>query len=107
MASSDIVLMPSVSEGFGIVMLEALSVNKTIVAFDVPSPSEILTNGRTGYLVEPYSVQKMASVIDHILCNPDEAKKIAVEANKLLVDKYNLESMLSKTIKFYEGVIAS
>lgn len=104
MATSDIVLLPSVSEGFGIVLLEAMSVKKPIIAFDVPSPNEILINKRTGLLVEPYNVGKLAKTINGLLSKPEQREEIAQNAYEELMTKYTLDKMINATIHFYEEV---
>lgn len=102
MATSDIVLLPSVSEGFGIVLAEAMSVKRPIVAFNVPSPSELLKNNSSGLLVEPFDTDAYAQAIHSLLKDPGKAAKIALSAEALLYEKYNLENMTLKLERFYQ-----
>jgi len=105
MFNSDIVLLPSVSEGFGIVVLEAMSVKRPVVAFKVPSPSEIFIHNETGLLATPYSVEEYTSLIERLIENPDYRKEIAENAYRKLKDYYNLSRMISQTIGFYERAL--
>ncbi len=105
MASSDIVLVPSVSEGFGITILEALSVKKPIVAFDVPSPNELLEHKESCILVPPYDEKLYAEAIDQLLMDKELKVKIEDNGYRLLKMKYNLQTMIDKTIAFYSKVL--
>ncbi|TNE54210.1 MAG: glycosyltransferase family 1 protein [Bacteroidetes bacterium] len=101
MASSDIILLPSISEGFGIVLAEAMSVKRPIIAFDVPSPSELLENNISGVLVPPYDVPKYATAIRSLLLAPEHQQKLAEKAYEMLQDKYHLSRMIRQLEEFY------
>lgn len=102
MFTSDIILLPSISEGFGIVLAEAMSVKRPIVAFNVPSPSELLENGVSGTLVEPYDTAKYAAAITQLIENPAEQQKLAANAYEVLTRDYHLTTMIDKLEEFYK-----
>jgi glycosyltransferase involved in cell wall biosynthesis len=104
MYNSDIVLMPSISEGFGIVALEAMSVKRPVVAFDVPAPSEIFIHGKTGLLAKPYSVEEYAALIGSLIESESLRRTLARNAEKQLKEYYTLQRMVMDTIFFYESV---
>lgn len=106
MASADIVLVPSVAEGFGIVLLEAMSVRKPIVAFNVPSPNEILSDG-CGVLVSPFDTDQYAEAIVNLLERPEAAQTISMNAYKKMKSYYNQERMIADTILFYTKALSS
>ncbi len=103
--SSDIALLPSVSEGFGLVVLEAMSVKRPLVTFDVPSPNELLENHQTGWMVEPYNVEKYAGAIHHLVENKEDRNRIAQAAYSKLKDYYNLNRMVTETLDFYAKLV--
>jgi glycosyltransferase involved in cell wall biosynthesis len=102
MVASDVVLIPSVSEGFGIVIAEAMSVRKPIVAFNVPSPSELLVHEESGLLVEPFSIEQYAGMIASLLTDQKKATTIAEQAYQVLTSDYSLEKMIVGLEQFYE-----
>lgn len=102
MRNADLVLVPSVSEGFGVVVLEAFSVSKAIVAFDVPSLNEHIEDGVNGRLIEPYDVKAYAKVIHELLENDAILLEMGHQAFKKLKEFYTLQRMTSQTIKSYE-----
>jgi len=74
MAACDVFCLSSRREGFGIVLAEALALNKPIVATDCESgPREVLQNGKVGTLVPVDDVESFAQAIIRILAN--KAKK--------------------------------
>lgn len=72
--SADVFLLTSDSEGFPIVVLEALCLSKPIISTPVTGPSEQLDNGRYGIIAEP-DAQSIASAIKFLYDNPDELVK--------------------------------
>jgi glycosyltransferase involved in cell wall biosynthesis len=102
MYNSDIVLVPSISEGFGVVLLEAFNCSKPVIAFDVPACNEIIENNLTGFLVKPYSIDNMVAVISNLLETPALAHYAGANANTRLKTYFNLDRMADQTVQFYE-----
>lgn len=105
MNQSDVVLLPSVSEGFGIVILEAFNSRTPLIAFDVPAPNEIVEEGKTGLLVKPYDLEELAEKISDLLNHPEKAQKIAGHAYEKLISYYSLDRMTTEIIEVYEQVL--
>lgn len=106
MAASDVVLVPSIAEGFGIVILESMSVKRPVVAFDVPSPNEILSEG-AGVLVPPFNIPAFATSIDTILTDPVLGAALTTRATQKLLSQYSLENMINATLDFYRRATCS
>ncbi len=104
MSESDVVLIPSVAEGFGVVVLEAFSTKKPIVAFDVPSLNEHIVSGESGILVQPYDIVSYASQIEFLLKNREKSQAIGMRGYEKLTNDYNLNKMVSSTISFYQSL---
>ena len=67
---SSVILQKSIREGFGLTVTEALWKGKPVVASNVGGiPRQIIDN-KTGFLVEPYDIQKCADIVSSILKNP-------------------------------------
>ncbi|MCL2432434.1 glycosyltransferase family 4 protein [Candidatus Bathycorpusculum sp.] len=75
--ASDIFVLPSISEGFPVVLLEAMACGKPIVATKVGGIPEILKDGCNGLLVEPRDAKELASAIIKLLTNQDILKKLS------------------------------
>ena len=74
---SDLFVLPSDFEGFGLVIAEALSEGKTVVSTDCKSgPSEILKEGNLGYLCKVNDFEDLALTIKKALDNPFDPKPL-------------------------------
>lgn len=104
MKNSDLVLVPSVSEGFGVVVLEAFSVSKPIIAFDVPSLNERIQDGVNGRLIPAYDVEQYAEAIENLLNHPEKVTQYGEAGHKKLVEFYNLKRMTKDTLDFYKSL---
>ncbi len=79
MARADVLVMTSVSEGFGNVLVEAMATGTPVVSVDCPTgPTEILGQGKWGRLVPPSDVESLATAIEETIMRPgDSAPRIA------------------------------
>lgn len=104
MFNSDVVIVPSVSEGFGVVLLEAFNCRKPVVAFDVPACNELIQDGVDGLLSAPYDIRELGSRINYLLSNPNLGRKLGEEADRKQKTFFNLGRMTDETIEFYKRV---
>ncbi|MBU2650878.1 MAG: glycosyltransferase [Bacteroidetes bacterium] len=58
--SIDILLVTSIWEGFGYSIAEGMACSKPVVAFDISSNPELITDNETGYLIEPFDIKAFA-----------------------------------------------
>lgn len=100
-------VLPSVCEGFGLVILEAFSHKKPVIVSDVRPMSDIVQNNKTGLTLNPYDEKAWAEGIKQILQNPELSKTMGQEGNKILDTKYTQEIMYEKLIKMYNHVTVS
>ena len=99
--SIDLYILPSRTETFGMVVVEAMARMKRVIATKCGGPEEIIKDGVNGYLVEKQSPQAMADKIVELLLNPDKTNKVAVEANQEALSKYTIApvtSILNKVV---------
>jgi glycosyltransferase involved in cell wall biosynthesis len=60
------------------VLIEAHTSKLPIVSFDINcGPDEIITDGKNGYLIEPFDIEKMAQTINHLIENPEIRKNMS------------------------------
>jgi glycosyltransferase involved in cell wall biosynthesis len=70
----DAFVLPSLYEGFGIAILEAMAAGKPVIATAVGGIPEFVLPGETGLLVEPGRVEVLADAIDRLMSHPQEAQ---------------------------------
>lgn len=63
----DVVVIPSLREGFGLVALEALLSETCVVASDIPSFRALITNGRNGFLFPPQDQELLARILKNLI----------------------------------------
>jgi glycosyltransferase involved in cell wall biosynthesis len=69
-AIADLVVVPSiVSEAYGLVAIEALSLDKPVIGFNIGGLKEILINSQRGFLVDSMSAESMAQGINYYIDN--------------------------------------
>jgi glycosyltransferase involved in cell wall biosynthesis len=105
MRASDIVLVPSISEGFGAVFLEAFNNRRPVVAFDVPASNEIVESGASGILIPPYDTAAMTEAITDLLRDPARRTMLAAGGEKRLTSYFCRDRMTRETIEFYRRML--
>jgi len=105
LVNSDVMLVPSIAEGFGLIFLEAMNANLPIIGFDVPATNEIVTPNETGILIPPYETNLMAKAIVNLLTNESFRNKLSQGAKQKLKSYFSLKRMVDETVAFYEGVL--
>lgn len=98
---ADIVVMPSVSEPFGIVALEALYFGCALIISKQSGAQEVIQNA---FKVDFWDVNKMAEIILYLIKNPEELKKIQ-ERSKIEAKTFNWIIPAQKIKKIYEELI--
>lgn len=78
----DIYVMPSLTEGSPMALLEAMVTGKPIIATNVGGIREILKNGKTGILINPKDPNTLADMIFYLLKNKDIAKELGMKAKE-------------------------
>lgn len=107
MSKSDVVVVPSIGEGFGLVFLEAYAAERPVVAFDVAASNEIIRHAETGFLVPPFDASKMASAIADLLDDPKLRTRFGCEGRRMLSEYFSFERVVQETLGFYMDTIGS
>jgi len=92
MAALDIFLLPSYSETFGLVLVEAMAMEKPIVATNAGGVPEIIADGITGILIEPRNTESLAYAILRILNDNTLGASLGRAARETALQRYNLNT---------------
>lgn len=96
----DIYLQPSLKEGFGYSVLEAMAANRPIIASHVGGIPEMITNKENGYLLFPRDTNALANKIIELLDSPILRQKFG-EASRQKTEGFSLDRMVAKTEEIY------
>ena len=107
LSESNALLFPSLIEGFGLVMLEAFQQNRPVITSNIPPMSDIIQNGKTGYVIDPHDEDKWADSIIELIKNPEMADKMGKQGNQTLQAKYNQKIFYDKLIKMYNTILSN
>ena len=104
LAALDIVVVPSLREGFPVLTLEAMAMEKPIVATAIDGIVEQIVNDIEGMLVAPKDSHAIAEAIKKLIDNPDYASSLGTNARTRVIRDFSIQKMLLKTIKVYETI---
>ncbi len=104
MSAFDLFVLPSLNEGMGKVLVEAMAAGKPIIASDVCGITDLITHGNNGLLVPPADPQALANSIESLLADPVRARELAAEGREL-AQSYSADSMLAKIEELYRSLL--
>ena len=97
----DLFVLSSLSEAFGIALIEAMAFEKPVVASRVGGIPEVVENGVTGILVPPGDEKSLAEVIGSLLANPQKSKEMGRAGGNRVANLFSLEKEVSRLEECY------
>jgi glycosyltransferase involved in cell wall biosynthesis len=93
LSTLDIMVSPSRSEPFGLVILEAMAAGVPVIATASEGAVEIIEDGSTGRLVPIGEPKRLASEIGQLLDQPDERRRLAENARRAVETRFSIAKM--------------
>lgn len=103
---SDLFVLPSYEEAFGIVYLEAMSCGIPVVGTEGEGISDLIENGKNGYLVPRNNASALYRIMRHVMDCPEEAALVSQKGLETIQDmtwKKNAENMYQVFCRITEG----
>jgi glycosyltransferase involved in cell wall biosynthesis len=88
----DIFVLSSRWEGFGYAIVEAMGNSKPVVAFDVSSNPEIITDGKNGYLIPPFLIGELTDRVDQLMVDERLRIQFGKNAKDSALEKFDYTS---------------
>ena len=105
MKACDIYVQPSISEGLGKTVIEAMAYSKPIIVTRCGGPEEIIQDQMSGEVVPVKNADALANSIINFLKDMDRAKRMGQSAKSFLIKKLNIELTVDKTSKVYRSLL--
>jgi len=96
---------PAISEGYGLVLIEAMAVGTPVIAAAADGPAEIIRDGETGFLVPVSDAKALADAMTRVFTEPQLCAAVSAAAVRE-VQGHNVEAMVDETARIYRALLA-
>lgn len=102
--ASDVVVYPSIYlDPFGLINIEAMASKKPVVGTSFGGTQDIVLDGQTGYIVNPFDVSAMAEKIVELLDDVQKAKNFGLNGYERVKKEFSLDKQIQETLKYYQA----
>lgn len=105
LAAADVVVLPSRREGLPLVALEALALERPLVATEVGGTPSVVVHGQTGWLVPPEDEDALARAILASLRDPEEAVRRGRAGRRLVEERFSARAMLDRLESYLSALV--
>ena len=105
LAAADLFVLPSLSEGTPLALLEAMFAGCPIVATEVGGVAAALAHGEGGVFVQPGNAPALAAAVDSLLNDPDRARELGRRAACRAAAEYDLSRMIGRYVDTYHELL--
>ena len=105
LAAMDIYCLPSLRQGLGTIMLEAMAMAKPVIASGVGGVYSVVHDNETGLVIPPSDSQQLAEKILELLDDPVRARAIGEAARSMVQREFGVEKMVDGTARLYREVL--
>jgi glycosyltransferase involved in cell wall biosynthesis len=106
-AAADVFVFPSLYEGLGGALIEAMALALPIVASDLPATREVLEPSRNADLVSPNSSSDLADAVVALLADPGRRSTYAARGRAIFEDRFTLKRSTTRMLDLFERVAAA
>jgi glycosyltransferase involved in cell wall biosynthesis len=100
-SAADVFVLPSVFEGFGIVVIEAFRASLPVVATRIEGPRELIEDGSNGLLFEPRDFKTLASHLENLYRSGDLRSKLGKSGYESYLNKYDIRTYAQQIESLY------
>ena len=97
----DAFVLPSLSEGLSLALLEAMVSGKPVVATRVGGNPELIDHGRTGFLVQPEDARELAANLVTLLSDPEMMQELGRQGAERVRQRFSMEQMVDRYRDLY------
>lgn len=105
LSSSAALVLPSIDEGFGLVLLEAMACELPVVANRAGGVPEAVDDGKTGFLVGQGDIKELSDRVQLLLTNESEAMRIGSAGRRRVLEKFTWKHVAERSLEAYEEIL--
>lgn len=107
MQVADVLVMPSISEGFGLVHAEAMSVSTPVIATSVGGVTDLIEDGTSGLLVPSGDATSLADKIAQIMTNTKLRERLGQAGHQRIETCFSVDVIANRYVNYYTSLIKS
>lgn len=107
LSAADVFALASVREQFGQVLVEAMACGLPLVAVNRFGPGEIVTDGETGWLVEPDDVDGLAEALGEAIGDPVERRRRGNLGQQVAIERYGWAALARHVADVFNAAVAT
>ena len=101
----DLFVLPSVSEGMPVTILEAMEAARAVVATRVGGVPELVVDGVTGLLVPPRDPDALGAAIVRLLLDPAMRERMGQQGRERVLDQFSADAMVGSTHALFRRLL--
>lgn len=101
---AELVVSPSLYEGFGLPAAEAMACGRAVIATTAPAFPEVIYHEETGWLVPPADAPALADAIRMLLANPSLRRQLGENGREVIRERFDWRRAAQETLAVYEEV---
>ena len=106
LGAADVMAFPSLHEGFGLALVEALACSLPVVASRIAPISEIVRDGQTGILIDPRSPGDLASGVATLVTDEGRRHRMGTEGRRDVLARFSLPVMIANLEALYRETVS-
>jgi len=105
--ASDLLLLPSRNESFGLAALEAMACQVPVIAYRVGGLAEVVTDGKDGFLIDPYDVETMSRRSLEILADDQRRLEMGRMGRESAKARFCSDRIIRQYEDYYQRIVSA
>lgn len=101
----DVFVLTSEKEGLPRVVVEAMYLEKPVIASNIIGPSEVVMDGKTGFLVPPNDPYTFAKKISILVNDPHLRKNMGIKGKEKVIKEFNVKNYVDQVTQVFEELL--
>jgi glycosyltransferase involved in cell wall biosynthesis len=106
LSAADLFIYPTRADSLGLVLVEAIACGVPAVSFDIGGCGDVITDGRSGYLIPPFDVDAFVDKSLELLDDEGKLKKLSAAARRVSEERFSLNVMARKHYELFQSLVA-